>query len=140
MLTEYLASRDEACPGCGYNLRGLVGDRCPECNQQLSLRVALTETKLGPFIAAVVGLATGAGFNGLLLLYGVIMFRSRGNAPGLFLPITGAGLAVFGIALFVILRRRNAFRLAQPAIRTFIIVACWLLVVASFVVFTASIR
>ena len=35
MLTEYLASRDEACPGCGYNLRGLVGDRCPECNQQL---------------------------------------------------------------------------------------------------------
>ena len=30
-LTAFLADRDVPCPGCGYNLRGLVGARCTEC-------------------------------------------------------------------------------------------------------------
>jgi len=27
----HLADRDTPCAACGYNLRGLTGDRCPEC-------------------------------------------------------------------------------------------------------------
>lgn len=43
MLRLYLAERDEACPGCGYNLRGLSGERCPECARELALAVAHRE-------------------------------------------------------------------------------------------------
>ena len=30
-LRQFLAERDVACPGCGYNLRGSAGKQCPEC-------------------------------------------------------------------------------------------------------------
>lgn len=36
-LRDYLAERDIACPGCGYNLRGLPGDACPECGKPVEL-------------------------------------------------------------------------------------------------------
>lgn len=36
-LQKYLADRDALCPGCGYNLRGLAGDRCPECARRISI-------------------------------------------------------------------------------------------------------
>jgi hypothetical protein len=29
------ASIDRFCVGCGYNLRGLISDRCPECGLKL---------------------------------------------------------------------------------------------------------
>jgi hypothetical protein len=41
LLKSYLADRDEACPACGYNLRGLASDACPECRQALRLSVVL---------------------------------------------------------------------------------------------------
>ena len=31
LLRAYLAGRDIPCPGCGYNLRGLTIQTCPEC-------------------------------------------------------------------------------------------------------------
>jgi hypothetical protein len=37
LLVEFLGERDVACPGCGYNLRGVSGARCPECARGLSL-------------------------------------------------------------------------------------------------------
>jgi hypothetical protein len=36
-LAAFLADRDVPCPGCGYNLRGLPSDRCPECHAALSV-------------------------------------------------------------------------------------------------------
>jgi hypothetical protein len=36
-LREYLADRDAACPGCGYNLRAVTGETCPECGKPLAL-------------------------------------------------------------------------------------------------------
>jgi hypothetical protein len=39
LLRQYLAGRDAACPSCGYNLRGAVGDRCPECARPLVLGI-----------------------------------------------------------------------------------------------------
>ncbi len=37
LLQTYLAARDEACPACRYNLRGVAGTQCPECGRQLAL-------------------------------------------------------------------------------------------------------
>jgi hypothetical protein len=39
LLASFLADRDVPCPGCGYNLRGLLGSRCPECGEAIELDV-----------------------------------------------------------------------------------------------------
>src|ERR1051326_1221584 len=39
-LVGFLASRDVACPKCGYNLRGVESARCPECGERLELGLA----------------------------------------------------------------------------------------------------
>ena len=36
-LADYLAETDAPCPGCGYNLRGLTVEECPECALPLSV-------------------------------------------------------------------------------------------------------
>lgn len=39
LLASYLADRDVACPGCGYNLRGCKSQQCPECAESIKLNV-----------------------------------------------------------------------------------------------------
>jgi hypothetical protein len=72
MLRQFLAGRDAPCPACSYNLRGLTTDRCPECNQPLTLQVALTEPKLASFVAGIVGLSCGPGFCAVVLVWAII--------------------------------------------------------------------
>lgn len=38
-LAVFLAQRDEPCPKCGYNLRGVQAAACPECGTTLELAV-----------------------------------------------------------------------------------------------------
>ena len=35
-LLQFVRERDVECPGCGYNVRNLASDRCPECGEQLN--------------------------------------------------------------------------------------------------------
>src|ERR1044071_7129464 len=67
-LHEYLAERDAPCPGCGYNLRGLSADTCPECGVPLHLSVAMNESWIGRLLSAVVPLAAAAMAAGAVLL------------------------------------------------------------------------
>lgn len=72
MLTTFLGQRDVPCPGCKYNLRGLTGTRCPECDQELALQVGLVEPKIAAFVAGLVGISVGMG-GATLLLMGILM-------------------------------------------------------------------
>ncbi len=58
LLVAFLTDRDLPCPRCGYNLRGLTGDVCPECGNALAaMRLAvpqipwLRRRNMGRFIA-----------------------------------------------------------------------------------------
>jgi hypothetical protein len=61
-LAGYLKGRDAPCPGCGYNLRDLIGERCPECGEALtvlSIRYRGPRASLASFCLGGVGLAAG---------------------------------------------------------------------------------
>jgi hypothetical protein len=134
-LVNYLAEQDIECPGCGYNLRGLTGECCPECGQALVLRVGLAEPKMGSFLAALIALTTGLGFNVIVLMWGVWEMRFG------FGPDWGdlASLIVFslilGLATVMLIRHRQWFRSLPIQGVLIVIVGCALLSVASVVVF-----
>ncbi len=102
-LLAFLATRDLACPGCGYNLRGLATPRCPECGR------AISPADLVPlgFHAArdrsLFGTASLIGFAGVATqAAGIIAGVSIGRAPelvtGLVCPAT-TGLLLALVAL-----------------------------------------
>lgn len=82
MLAAYLRERDEECPGCGYNLRDLTGTRCPECNQELVLRVGLAEPRMAWFVTGVVGISMGLGFSLMVSIWAGLVFMRRGGGGG----------------------------------------------------------
>ena len=135
-LRHYLADRDAACANCGYNLRGLTNDRCPECGLGLVLQIGLQEPRQGAFLAGVVGLAAGVGFSGLILLYVLItVARGRGFPPGTLILICSIGLAVEGLALAVWTRHRAQLRAMSARRRIFWGCFCWVLTLINLCVF-----
>ena len=146
LLQLFLADRDIPCPGCGYNLRGLTTDRCPECNQPLSLRVGLTEPRLGPWLAAISGALSGAGACLVCLALVVILtFRwgpPRGRDLFAVVVLPMIGLATQGIAAALLLRPkgRTWFRTISGAARGRVIAGCWLLPLVFVVWFALSVR
>lgn len=142
ILKEYLAARDVACPGCGYNLRGLTTGRCPECAEHLELRVASHDPRPGAFIAGIVALASGAGFSGLLLVYALVRIALSGGRnvlPG-FLIIVSINAVIETLLLIAWLRYRSAFHRHAPPIQRLLVLGCWAVSLVNLIVFTALIR
>ena len=143
MLAAYLSGRDVPCPECGYNLRDLVGRRCPECGDDLALRLTLAEPRQGLLIAGLIGLSAGAGLSGLLLIYiGIQVLRRPGFGPDVwhFVGVTGGGFAVEALAVAAWLSRwRQIRRLGRPA-RLGLTAGAWALTLANLLIFSFSIR
>jgi hypothetical protein len=141
-LAQFLADRDAPCPGCGYNLRGLTSDRCPECNQFLVLRVGLAEPRMGWFLTAVIGAAAGLGLNGLLLIYiVVVMARGRGGGAGdYFVWHNGVGAVVHGLCMWVLLRAGPRIRRLDLPARIAIAAAMWAVALVNIVIFSVMIK
>jgi hypothetical protein len=142
LLQQFVADRDVPCPACNYNLRGLSSSSCPECAQPLVLRVALAEPALISFLAAIVGIALGAGFNGLLVIY---FFVSEGfNISRRELREVGLGallpFLVEAAVLLALIRHRGWFQRRSRAHQTVVIAACWLITAAGFTIFYIVIR
>lgn len=109
LLLELLAREDVACPNCGYNLRGLTSDRCPECHQALTVRVALTEPTLAPFLFGLIGLASFLGFMGCVLVF-IIGAEVAGtyHSPWVdYAVLCGIMLALLGLIIFWIRARQR---------------------------------
>ena len=138
LLREFLDARDVPCPACGYNLRALRAETCPECGQALELRVNLVEPRMRLWIAGMVALAAGAGFSTLLTLFAV--FGPKGSAPFEFLAITIGGSVVEGAAVVVWLVRGRAIRKLGLGVRSVLVAACFALTLLNLVIFAANIR
>jgi hypothetical protein len=82
LLRRHLADRDEPCPSCGYNLRGLASAKCPECHLALRLGVQLHEPRTALIIGGIIGLMCGAAPFAALLVFTVSMtLRTQSGPP-----------------------------------------------------------
>jgi hypothetical protein len=137
-LLRFVAGRDVECPGCGYNLRDLRTDRCPECGDQLELGLRLAEPRQGALIGGLVGLAAGAGLGGLLLVFGAItvlvMHRNPADLAE-FLGINSLGFLAHGIVLLFWVRNWGRIRRLSPHRRRMLVILCWAMPLAFVVLF-----
>jgi hypothetical protein len=144
LLRAFLTDRDAPCPQCGYNLRDLHGDRCPECGELLVLRVNVAEPRQGALIAGLVGLSAGAGLSGLLLIYMLIqLLRERNwSSPEMyyFAGINTAGLLIEGTAILLWLRHWRRIRRRPRSTRVALAVACWGLTLLNITIFSFAIK
>jgi hypothetical protein len=143
-LRQFLSHRDFPCPMCEYNLRDLVGNRCPECGDQLVLVVNPVEPKQAAVIAGLILLAMGAGMNGLLLIFGMFLLMTQG-APvrGMdpFFYVNGGGFAVEGLAIGIWIKEWKRIRRLPMLLRwSLCICFCGFLTIADLVIFTKYIR
>lgn len=141
-LRRFLASRDVPCPSCGYNLRGLAGEVCPECRQELVLTVRLAEPRLGWWLAGLIGLACGVGFDALLTVYFITMTILRQFMPpaGEFVTAVLAPLAVLAPSLWMWLTQRARIRRQPKRRQVLLALGCWGLMAGSFALFAALVR
>lgn len=113
LLKQLLALREIPCPVCGYNLRGIESDKCPECGAKLDLRVGSSDLKLGLWIAAILGVALPLGFGLIMTLLFSYMSLKEG-LPGTRRVVTlfGPCLALTileGLALSLLWYKRKRF-------------------------------
>lgn len=143
LLEQYLANRDELCPACGYNLRGLTGTHCPECGDELRLHVGLVEPKKAAFFTGLIGLSAGGGFSGLLMVYAIcfIIFRGGGGGPGfgdIFLLMGETTVAGLFIALWI--RSARRIRRLSTVAQWWLALLCCLLAPVNLIIFAAVVQ
>jgi len=74
LLLRFLCDNDVPCPVCGYNLRNLTHDVCPECGQQIALKVGAVSPRFGAFLLFLAPLIMAAGVT-LLLSITMLLYR-----------------------------------------------------------------
>ena len=68
MVRVFLAEHDALCPGCGYNLRGTPGDRCPECARPLVLGIRNDDSQSRWEMVGMVGVVVCSIYFGFMLV------------------------------------------------------------------------
>jgi hypothetical protein len=126
-LQQFLADRDVPCPLCGYNLRGLANEKCPECNQRLELQVGLIDPVGKSWLVGLIGLAFGAGFFDLAVAIVVFMSLHENDWPPFrqIWPIYLSS-AILSFALIGWVRMRNRVRKMPLGVQSWVATCCWI--------------
>ena len=136
LLRQFLTARDIPCPQCTYNLRDLTGSRCPECGEELTLRLQLSEPRQAAALAGVITLAAGAGFNVLLLAFVFIMDP---HARDVILATLLIGSVAFLGATALWLKMWRQVRRLGVVRRWVLVATCGILVLADLIIFSKSV-
>lgn len=117
MLRAFLAEHDAPCPICGYNLRGVMLDICPECECPIELGVSSSSSSLGAWLLALLSFAMPLSFDlliGTMMTIGVIMSAGE-NPEGVFLMVSLVALTMVSVGMLWVLvaRKRDWLRMAR---------------------------
>lgn len=134
VLEQHLAVSSDRCPMCDYNLHKLRGNTCPECGHGLELRVAVSNPRTG-----LLGLAAGAGFAMLVLLWGVTMVLTSGGPSLGDLIVLLVEATVLGALALVWIRNSGRIRRLPAAYRWPLAISTWLLSIGALVLFLYAI-
>ena len=109
LLGWFLHERDIACPRCGYNIRNLTHDHCPECREELALTVRTRGLRLGWFLLALAPCA----YSGIIapIVLADLIYETRVLDRLVAWPwwaAAGVGF-ISGAAALLLLRRREQF-------------------------------
>ncbi len=144
LLVRYLASHDQPCPNCRYNLRGLTAARCPECNLALQLRVSLAHPGLVLWLTGLIGLSLGTGLAVMMNVFMVLRMMERSpmtrqqESQWLWAVLLPA--LVLGGLLTAYVRSRVRFRSWHRATQRTVVGTCWVLSVAYLIFFSMVIE
>lgn len=125
LLREFLHDTDAPCPLCGYNLRQLTANRCPECGQELELRVGAVNVRTGLLVAAIAPLMM---MFGLAVFFAILWMRlgSPGGVQRRWVLLSMMAGVVEGVLAGVLYRRRRWFLLLPAVRQKCIVLTCWL--------------
>ena len=126
-LTDFLRDRDAPCPLCGYNLRDLTGDVCPECDHKLELTIGAARVRFGWFLATITpSLFSGVGGVLLLLMFLVVSISSARpiNAPPMLYLLCLLGVAS-GLLAVALIAKRHRFILLPVRVQRNWAIAAW---------------
>lgn len=136
VLRQFLADRDVPCPHCGYNLRGLQAEVCPECKHDLHLKLDsdFAAMRYLPMLYWLVGCMMLTAFVtlGMTAWYWITYASSASLSRNLVyygLPIAVAIVEV-AACVFVWMRVRRARRSRTFVIRAYVICVAAVLLVA----------
>lgn len=143
-LRTFLAERDEPCPNCGYNLRGLGTSTCPECRHGLVLCLRSVHRGWTSLILTIIGLAFAAvpAFVMVWVVAFIVLTDSGGISRDELKKLVvypGLTALIFGVLLRFVCgsRARARFLRWSLAARTSAAAAAWL---ASIVVIVTWVR
>jgi hypothetical protein len=133
LLRQFLADRDVPCPACGYNIRQLQRNTCPECGRGLKLVLGVVGPSncwITALVASLVPAACGLPFQILILIalaYGENfsdIVREPSAVLFLFLVFYSLCCWVFSILLLVMRQRFMRLRAqAQNGIASALVIA-----------------
>lgn len=132
LLRLYLAGRNTRCPNCGYDIRDLASDTCPECREWLMLTLRGPEPKMTWWLAAVI-----AASGGLVFTLGQVIHLlwsaatvAIGIGIGDLLPVM-LFLPLQIMALKAVVTMRQRFFKAKRSTQSVIAGVCWVLTLAT---------
>jgi hypothetical protein len=144
LLVRYLASHDQPCPNCRYNLRGLTTAHCPECNLALQLRVSLVHPGLVLWLTGLIGLSLGTGLAVMMNVFMVLRVMQRNQMPpsarSQWVFVVALPAVVLGLMLASYIRGRVRFRSMNVYARRSVVTGCWIVSIVYLVWFTLTIN
>ncbi len=134
-LRLFLEGRDTSCTRCGYNLRDLSGDNCPECGGRLVLRLNTAEPSMAAVIAGLIGLSMGTGVCLVSFLadaYWSLQPRFEGAGVSGWEVVAEAVVAFYGaLAIFLWVHNWRWLQRRPWPLRCALAIACWICAVAA---------
>lgn len=128
-LRVYLAERDAPCPRCGYNLRGVTAEACPECGCPLAIGLsdpAIPRLLWWFALLCAATIAVGEGINGAMgLRNAAFNWGYPGDVGAWLVWITVSGQCAVAIVAAVLLVRLlvGQHRSGRRSLRLMLIIA-----------------